>query len=76
MKVNLNKEQGKIWLQNLPSSLCEGDIFCGVVKKEDKQNYIWMNSSLTFKGTHFPSLEVIEEGLQVADKNIRSKHVE
>jgi hypothetical protein len=55
MKVNLNKEQGKVWLQNLGSSLCEGDLLAGVVKKQDKMHYLWVNSSLQYKGKHFPS---------------------
>jgi hypothetical protein len=54
VKIDMNKEQGKIWLQNIYGSLCEGEILCGVLKGEDRQHYIWFNSSYTYKGKHFP----------------------
>jgi len=55
VKVEIHKENGKIWLQNIYGSQCEGEILCGVLKGKDLQHYIWFNSSYTYKGNHFPS---------------------
>ena len=72
MKVNKNKEQGKIWLENLPSSKCQGDFLMGVIKDSNSKYYIWFNSSLKYKEKHFPTKGVMEEALSVMKKNVKA----
>ena len=60
MKINFNIEQGKVWLFNLNTSRCIGDFLCGVVKEEDRKNYVWFNSSLGYKDKYFPSRSVMK----------------
>lgn len=60
LKVYINYEQGKIWCENLSSSRCVGDLLCGVIRDDDIKHYVWFNSSLRYKGKHFPSREVME----------------
>lgn len=59
VKIDFNKENGKIWLQNIYGSKCDGEILCGVLKGKDMRHYIWFNSSYTYKGSHFPSKQFL-----------------
>ena len=55
MKIHTNKEQGKVWAENLPTSKCQGDFLMGIIKDENKKHALWINSSLKYRGSHFPS---------------------
>ena len=64
MKVDTNKEEGKVMLTCLPESKCQGCVLGGVLKDEDKRHRIWVNSGLRHHGEPFLDGTFWRRGLQ------------